>query len=401
MFRIILQVAFRELRGSWSRSLLTMLGVIIGVAAVVAMVALGQGAKHDMAKNIQNLGANLLIIRPGLLQKGHVRKAPAQTLTLKDASLIRKKVGRILSVAPTISQAAQVKYYNKNTRTNIIGVTPDYLSARRFAVGKGRFFTLRDVAGARRVTALGKTVAEDLFGLRPAIGKYVKINGVNFLVTAIMAEKGHAGWWDADDQILIPITTYQKRLFGGSFVKNIFVEARSQEQMEAVSAQITTLLRKTHRIRKDEASDFHVRSQVDILKSMESMTRTFTYLLGGIAAISLVVGGIGIMNIMLVTVTERTREIGLRKALGAKKRDILKQFLVESIIISGAGGFIGVGLGALVAHAISGFSDWETYISTSSVLIAYTTALCVGIFFGWYPAFKAARLNPVDALRHE
>jgi putative ABC transport system permease protein len=378
-----------------------MLGVIIGVAAVVAMVALGQGAKHDMAKNIQNLGANLLIIRPGLLQKGHVRKRAAQTLTLGDASLIRKKVGRILSVAPTISQTAQVKYFNKNTRTNIIGVTPDYLSARRFAVDKGRFFSLRDVAGARRVTALGKTVAEDLFGQRPAVGKSVKINGVNFLVTAVMAEKGHAGWWDADDQILIPITTFQRRVFGGSYVRNIFVEVESQEHMDGVRDRITTLLRKTHRIRKDDQADFHVRSQVDILKSMESMTRTFTYLLGGIAAISLVVGGIGIMNIMLVTVTERTREIGLRKALGAKKSDILKQFLVESTIISGAGGFIGVGLGAAVAHAISRFSDWETYISSSSVLIAYTTALCVGIFFGWYPAFKAARLNPVDALRHE
>ncbi|VAX18948.1 ABC-type antimicrobial peptide transport system, permease component [hydrothermal vent metagenome] len=401
MFWIIVQVAFRELRGSWSRSLLTMLGVIIGVAAVVAMVALGQGAKHDMAKNIENLGANLLIIRPGLLQKGHVRKAVAQTLTLDDAFLIRKKIRKIVSVAPTISQAAQVKYFNKNTRTNIIGVTPDYLTARKFAVDKGKFFTLRDVAGARRVTALGKTVAEELFGLRPAVGRYIKINGVNFLVTAVMAEKGHAGWWDADDQILIPITTYQKRVFGGSFIRNIFVEVDRQKDMKMVSGQIITLLRKSHRVRKNVEADFHVRSQVDILKSMESMTKTFTYLLGGIAAISLVVGGIGIMNIMLVTVTERTREIGLRKALGAKKRDILKQFLVESIIISGAGGLLGVGLGALIARAINGFSDWDTYISTSSVLIAYTTALLVGIFFGWYPAFKAARLSPVDALRHE
>ncbi len=401
MFRIILQVAFRELRGSLSRSLLTMLGVIIGVAAVVAMVALGQGAKRDVAKNIKNLGANLLIIRPGLLQKGHVRKAAAQTLTLEDAHLIRKHVKKIISVAPAISQAAQVKYFNKNTKTNIIGVTPEYLSARKFTVEKGRFFTLRDVAGARRVTALGKTVAKTLFGFRNPVGRRVKINGVNFFVTAVMAEKGQAGWWDADDQILVPVTTYQKRLFGGSHVRNIFVEVEEQEAMVEVSDRITALLHKSHRIRKDETDDFHVRSQVDILKSMESMTRTFTYLLGGIAAISLVVGGIGIMNIMLVTVTERTREVGLRKALGARRSDILKQFLVESTILSGVGGVIGIGLGALVARAIGYFSEWETYVSTDSVIIAYTTALAVGIFFGWYPAFKAARLNPVDALRHE
>ncbi len=401
MLSIIFRVAMRELGSSLTRSLLTMLGVIIGVAAVVSMVAIGEGAKRDITKNIENLGANLLIVRPGLLKRGHVRSATAQTLTLSDATLIRKNVPQIRSVAPSVSQAAQIKYFNQNRRTNVIGVTPDYLSARQFSVEKGSFFTIRDLAAAKRVVALGKTVAEALFGTKQPVGKQVKINGINFFVTAVMAEKGQAGWWDADDQVMIPITTYQKRLFGGSDIANIFLEVESREAMEEASAVVTRLLRQSHRIGRDSEADFHVRSQTDIMKSMESMTRTFTYLLGGIAAISLMVGGIGIMNIMLVTVTERTREIGLRKALGAKRRDILKQFLVESTILSGVGGLIGVGLGFLGAFAIGHFSEWETFVSPNSVIIAYGTALLVGVFFGWWPAYKASALSPVDALRHE
>ena len=401
MFKIILQVALRELSGALTRSLLTMLGVIIGVAAVVAMVALGQGAKHSIGKNIENLGANLLIVRPGLMGKRHVRTATAQTLTLDDAKLIRKQVDGVLSVAPTAVGSGQVKRYNLNTRTNIIGVTADYPRTRKTRMDRGVFFTMRDVAGARRVAAMGRVVSDKLFGARNPVGEYIKINGVNFKVVAIMEEKGQAGWWDADDQILIPITTHQKRLFGGSSVGNIFVEAESQKAMENVKAAMVSLLRRTHKIRKGEEDDFHVRSQVEMIKSMEEMTRTFTFLLGGIAAISLVVGGIGIMNIMLVTVTERTREIGLKKALGARRADILWQFLVESTILAGIGGLIGVGLGATVAHVIGRFSEWGTHVSLGSVVIAYSTALVVGAFFGWWPAYKASRLNPVDALRGE
>ncbi|MDH5509023.1 MAG: ABC transporter permease [Nitrospinota bacterium] len=401
MFKIILQVALRELSGAFTRSLLTMLGVIIGVAAVVAMVALGQGAKYSIGKNIENLGANLLIVRPGLMSKRHVRTATAQTLTLDDAKLIRRQVAGVISVAPTAVGSGQVKRYNLNTRTNIIGVTADYPRTRKTRMDRGAFFTMRDVAGARRVAALGKVVADKLFGARNPLGDYIKINGVNFKVVAVMEEKGQAGWWDADDQILIPITTHQKRLFGGSSVGNIFVEAQNQEAMADAEAAIVSLLRRTHKIHKGEDDDFHVRSQVEMIKSMEEMTRTFTFLLGGIAAISLVVGGIGIMNIMLVTVTERTREIGLKKALGARRADILLQFLVESTILAGIGGIIGVGLGAAVAHVVGRFSEWGTHITLDSVVIAYSTALVVGAFFGWWPAYKASRLNPVDALRGE
>jgi len=401
VFKIILQVALRELRGALTRSLLTMLGVIIGVAAVVAMVALGQGAKYSIGKNIENLGANLLIVRPGQMGKRHVRRVEAQTLTLDDARMIRKQVAGVLSVAPSAVGSGQVKRYNENTRTNIIGVTADYPRTRKTGMDQGAFFTSRDVAGARRVAALGKVVADKLFGARNPVGDYIKINGINFKVVAILEEKGQAGWWDSDDQILIPITTHQKRLFGGSSVSSIFVEAQSQEVMEQVESGIVSLLRRSHQIRKGAEDDFHVRSQVEMIKELEQVTRTFTFLLGGIGAISLVVGGIGIMNIMLVTVTERTREIGLKKALGARRADILLQFLVESTILAGIGGAIGVALGAAVAMVAGHFSEWGTHVTFDSVVIAYSTALVVGVFFGWWPAFKASRLNPVDALRSE
>ncbi len=401
MFYVILRVALRELRGAMLRSLLTMLGVVIGVAAVVAMVALGEGAKISLSKNIRNLGTNLLIVRPGIMQEGHVRHVTAQTLTRDDARLIEKKIPEVIAVAPSNSRQAQVKRLNKNTSTNIVGTTPAHLSVRSLNVKSGRFFTHRDVIGARRVAALGLSVAETLFGSREAVGEYIKINGINFRVTAVMAEKGQSGWRDADDQILIPISTFQKRLFGGTHVSFIWVEVKSEELMATASEEITSLLRRSHGIKRGEEPDFHVRSQIDILKSMEEMTRTFRYLLAGIAAISLLVGGIGIMNIMLVTVTERTREIGLRKALGAKRNDILKQFLLESATLSGLGGILGILLGSGIAYVIGNISEWGTHISPESVLIAYSVALVVGIFFGWYPAFKAARMNPVDALRRE
>ena len=401
MFWIVARVALRELRGSLMRSALTMLGVIIGVAAVVAMVALGEGAKRDIARNIENLGANLLIVRPGLMEKRHVRSATVQTLTMDDAALVRDRVAAVVSVAPSAAQMGQVKYYNANTRTNIIGVTPDYLEARRFTVAAGAFFTFRDVAASRRVAALGKSVAETLFNGREPVGRVIKINGVNFLVAAVMAEKGQTGWWDADDQILIPLTTFQKRLFGRDYIDNIFVEAKSRAAMDEASERITSLLRRAHKIRADEKDDFHVRSQTEIMSSMREMTRTFSLLLAGIAAISLLVGGIGIMNIMLVTVAERTREIGLRKALGARRRDIMKQFLVESGLLASVGGALGIALGFVAADFIGRFSEWDTYVSPMTVGIAYLTALSVGVFFGWYPARKAAVMNPVDALRSE
>lgn len=337
MFDVILKVAFRELRAAWTRSLLTMLGVVIGVASVVAMVSLGEGAKRDILQNIRDLGANLLIVRPGRQQKGHRRAEVVRTLTLVDAEKIRRLVPHVTAVAPTISGAGQVKYLNRNGYTTVVGVTPSFLSVRSYDVARGTFIAHRDVAGARRVVALGRKVADDLFGRRDPLGEYVKIDGINFDVIGVMGEKGDMGWFNADDQIFIPITTYQKRLFGQSHVQDISVQVDGEERMPQVAEEIAHLLRRTHRIGPDDDDDFHVLSQMEIMRSMEKVTRTFTYLLGGIAALSLLVGGIGIMNIMLVTVTERTREIGLRKALGARKVDIMKQFLTEAAVLSGVG----------------------------------------------------------------
>ncbi len=401
MYDVILKVAFRELRAAWTRSLLTMLGVVIGVASVVAMVSLGEGAKRDILQNIRDLGANLLIVRPGRQQKGHARHEVVRTLTTADAEIIRRRVPHVVAVAPTISRGGQLKHLNRNAFSTIVGVTPDFLHVRSYDIARGAFIAHRDLAGARRVVVLGQKVATDLFGGRDPIGEYVKVDGVNFEVIGVMVEKGDMGWFNADDQLFIPVTTFQKRVFGQSHVQEISVQVDGEEWMPQVSEEIARLLRRTHRIGVDKEDDFHVLSQVEIMRSMEQVTRTFTFLLGGIAALSHLVGGIGIMNIMLVTVTERTREIGLRKALGARKRDIMKQFLTEATVLSGIGGIIGVGLGALAAWGISDLSQWGTYVSPASVVLAYSVALGVGIFFGWYPALKAARLNPVDALRRE
>ncbi|MBI5815098.1 MAG: ABC transporter permease [Nitrospinae bacterium] len=401
MIWIIMRVAFRELKGALTRSLLTMLGVVIGVAAVVAMVSMGEGAKQSVIRNIQNLGTNLLIIRPGLLEQRHVRRAPAETLLMDDAALIKRYVPHAVAIAPSSSKQAQVKFGSQNTSTSIIGVSPEYLFVRSFSVEEGRFFNTADISGARRVVALGTEVVKKLFAGKDPLGRYVKINNINFLVVAVLAEKGEVGWWNADDQALVPITSFQQRLFGGKHLQEISIALDSEDALDYGKEMVINILRKSHKIRKGAEDDFHVRTQLEILKSMEEITRTMTLLLGGIAAISLLVGGIGIMNIMLVTVTERTKEIGLRKALGARRMDIMKQFLVESAVLSSVGGVIGILLGAVAAFAIASFTEWKTFVSPKSVITAYSVALFVGVFFGWYPAWKAAKLNPVDALRRE
>lgn len=385
------------------RSFLTMLGIIVGVACVIAMIGIGQGAGAQITERISEMGANLLMIRPGAAQMGPARggRGSITSLTFEDARAIAENCPSVAKVDASYSRNVQVVYGNKNTNTVISGTTPNFPEVRNFPVEKGSFFTEDDNRLMRRVAVLGKTVVQDLFGEEDPIGQYIKIKRSNFQVIGIMSEKGSSGWRDEDDVIFIPLRTAQKRLFGVDHVSIVNVEARSQGVMDKASAEITALLRERHRIRPGEEDDFGIGSQADILSTVQETSRTFTMLLAGIAVVSLIVGGIGIMNIMFVSVTERTREIGIRKAIGAQKRDILTQFLIEAIIVSSSGGVIGIILGILSSKLMSQFAGWPTVITPGSLLLSFSFAFAVGLFFGFYPARKAALLSPIDALRYE
>lgn len=385
------------------RSFLTMLGIIVGVGAVIAMIAIGQGAGAQITEHISQLGTNLLMVRPGASQHGPARSASGSRTSLNytDAQTIAEQCPSVAKVDASYSRNAQVVYGNKNTNTSINGVTPNFPEVRNFPVEQGSFLTEEDNRLMRRVAVLGKTVVKDLFGEEDPIGQYIKIKRSNFQVIGVMSEKGGSGWRDEDDVIFIPLRTAQKRLFGVDYVSTINVEAKSEEVMDKASAEITSFLRERHKIREGEEDDFNIRSQTEILSTMQETSNTFTMLLAGIAVVSLIVGGIGIMNIMFVSVTERTREIGIRKAIGAQRRDILSQFLIEAIIVSLAGGIIGILSGVLVSKFISQFAGWQTVITPISVILSFSFALAVGLFFGFYPARKASLLNPIDALRYE
>lgn len=385
------------------RSFLTMLGIIVGVSAVIAMIGIGQGAGAQITEHISQLGANLLMVRPGAFQHGPARSASGSitSLTYKDAQVIAEQCPSVAKVDPSYSRNAQVVYGNKNTNTTINGVTPNFPEVKNFPVEQGYFLTEEDNRLMRRVAVLGKTVVKNLFGEEDPIGQYIKIKRSIFQVIGVMSEKGSSGWRDEDDIIFVPLKTAQKRLFGVDYVSIINVEAKSEDVMDKASAEITSLLHERHKIREGEEDDFSIMSQTEILSIVQETSNTFTMLLAGIAVVSLIVGGIGIMNIMFVSVTERTREIGIRKAIGAQRRDILGQFLIEAIIVSLSGGVIGVILGIFVSKLTSQFAGWPTVITSGSVLLSFFFALTVGLFFGFYPARKASLLNPIDALRYE
>ncbi len=405
MIRSSIQIALRALAGNKLRSILTMLGVIIGVASVVTMVSIGQGARQSIASQVQSLGSNLLTIFPGAAGQFGVRQGlgSLQTLTLDDAHAIAQGVPEVEAVTAEFSRPAQVVHGNENTNTSVSGVTPDFQEVRNFNVQDGSFFSEADMTSRARVAVLGRTVVQNLFGDRDAVplGATVKINRATFTVIGVMEEKGATGFNDRDDIIFIPLTTAQKRLFGVDFVRAIYVKVRDAESMNAAQDEVENLLRSRHRLNAGADSDFNIRNQADIIATFQSVTRTMTLLLGGIAAVSLLVGGIGIMNIMLVSVTERTREIGIRKAVGATQRDILTQFLVEALTLSITGGLIGLLLGVAGSQLISRIAGWATLISAGSVIMAVTFAAAVGIFFGLYPAQRAAALDPIVALRYE
>jgi macrolide transport system ATP-binding/permease protein len=385
------------------RSFLTMLGIIVGVAAVIAMIAIGQGAGAQIKERISQLGANLLMVRPGAFRHGPARSAGGSrtTLVYEDALAIAQECSSVERVDAEYSRNAQVVYGNQNTNTSIDGVTPNYPQVRNFPVERGSFITDEDSRLMRRVAVLGKTVVEDLFGDQDPIGEYIKIQRASFQVVGVMSEKGGTGWRDEDDIIFVPLKTAQKRLFGVDYVSTINVETKNEQVMDQASEEITALLRERHKIAQGDEDDFNIMSQAEILSTVEETSDTFTMLLAGIAAVSLIVGGIGIMNIMFVSVTERTREIGIRKAIGAQRRDILSQFLIEAIIVSLSGGMIGIVLGISASQLIGRFAGWTTVITPVSVVLSFSFALVVGLFFGFYPARKGALLNPIDALRYE
>jgi len=395
------KLALRSLLANKLRSFLAMLGIIIGVGAVISMLALGAGAKKQVMDRVTAMGTNLLVIRPGSPNRGGIRSGSRENLKLPDAQAILAEVDGIEAATPLVMGRVQAKYYNRNTNTSLTGAASTYPSIRGFEIDKGRIFTSVEEERSQRVAVLGATTATDLFDTQNPLGETIKVKGVNFQVIGVFKAKGDQGWFNPDDMIVIPYTTAMKQILGQDFLSEIDLKGREGANLENIQTAAAQLLRKRHRIRSEAEDDFNIRNQAEILETASSVSRTFTYLLGGIASISLIVGGIGIMNIMLVTVTERTREIGVRKAIGARDRDILRQFLLESILISGLGGLLGIGAGVGGAKAFARFSTFATLIEAPSVLLALVVAASVGIFFGYYPARRAARLDPIDALRYE
>ena len=400
--RANLKNAFRSLRQNPLRSALTALGILIGVAAVIAMVSIGQGTQVQVQENIESLGSNMITVMPGSQRTGMTRGAFGTTLTLKytDADSLAK-IPNVVTVAPELSMQKQIKYANDNWNTKVVGTTASYTGVKNWKLAEGAFFTEDDNTVRRNVAVVGSTVVTKLFGGASPVGKSVMIAGMSFRVTGVLETKGGSGFGNQDDLVLIPIRTATTRLTSKKNVSSISMSVSSKDDMPAVKEAITPILRSLHRLADGTDDDFTIMSQDDILKTVQGVTSTLTLLLASIAGISLVVGGIGIMNIMMVSVTERTREIGIRKAIGARRRDILWQFLTEAVILSGLGGILGWLLGAGAARVVSTVGNMRVSISPGTVSIAIGFSLLIGVFFGIYPARKAASMDPIKALRYE
>lgn len=387
------------------RSGLTMLGIVIGIASVIAMLGVGQGSKAQIQENIQSIGSNLLMVMPGA-QRGagtfvSSGRGSASTLTKDDAEAIQELDG-VKNVAPEASGRYQIAADGNNTNTSVLGTTPAYLAVRNVSVEDGVFFSQIQVTSRAKVAVLGPTVRDDLFGEGvDAVGKKVRINGMQFTVIGVTKEKGGSGMSNQDDMIFIPINTMQTYLSGSESVGTISIEAESQEEMESVKASLTALLLDRHKIKDPTSPDFNIMNQSDIVSAASSVTQTMTILLASIAGISLLVGGIGIMNMMLTAVTERTREIGLRQAIGAKGSEIVVQFLGEAMLLTLVGGVAGIGLGVLASKIYGMIASTTTVVSWGAIVMATSVSVGIGLVFGYYPAKRASRLNPIDALRYE
>ena len=397
-------IALRALRRNLMRSALTMLGIIIGVAAVIAMVAIGTGAKEQVASSIAQIGQNTVLVMSGAGSHGGVRGGwgSSPTLTRQDYEAIRKEIPGVIRATPDVRKNAQVMAGNQNVNTTINGAGEDYVDIRAWEFLEGGNFTAADVKAAAKVAILGQTVATNLFGDASPVGQVVRIQNAPYVVVGLLKPKGMSMMGsDQDDVVLVPWSSALVRLTGTDSFRAITVQVESAEQVETVMEELSALLRQRHRIRDGAEDDFNVRSQQEIMEMATSTAQTMTLLLAAIAGVSLLVGGIGIMNIMLVSVTERTREIGVRMAVGARGSDILLQFLVEAVVLSVGGGLIGIGLGVGIAQIVSAKLGWNTLVSAESVALAFFFSAVIGIFFGFYPARKAAGLDPIEALRYE
>jgi putative ABC transport system permease protein len=400
-FSDLLKEALRSLLSNKLRSGLTILGIIIGITAVIAMLSIGEGAKRQLAQSIESLGSNMLTVFPGIIQPGRgivsAGRGTAQSLKMKDVEVI-KKIEGVKAVSPEISRRFQiVSSSGKNTNSLVLGVTPDYLTVRNAKIQSGKFFQENDL---NRVAVLGPTVAEDLFGEEDPVGKTIRINKVNFKVIGVLEPKGSLGFMNPDEVVLVPLLVMQKILTGSEYLSQIAVQAESSDLIESLKEEITQALLKEHKVSADNP-DFSVIASQEFLNTFNSLINTMTIFLASIAAISLVVGGIGIMNMMLTSVTERTKEIGLRKAIGAKKREILMQFLIESVILTLIGGIFGIILGSLISIGVSKFANITSEVSLYSIFLSLTFSSLVGIIFGYWPAKRAAELDPIVALRYE
>ena len=401
----IFKVALQAIRANKLRSFLTMLGIIIGVGAVITMVALGSGAQKSVQARIQALGPTLLSIYPGQSFRGGIAIMSDQraSLTVDDADALTRDARHIKAVVPEMTRNLQVKRGGQNGNVSVVGTTPNYVAVKNYTITAGRMFTPGEDESRRRYAVLGSAIPE-MFNANPVamVGQEIQIRGIPFEIIGVLSQKGSAGGFgNPDEQILIPLTTARYRIMGTDRVRSITVDAASVNQMTLTMIEIERVLRREHKVRPGADNDFQIRNQADILSTFQQTTETFTYLLAGIAAVSLLVGGIGIMNIMLVSVTERTREIGVRKALGATRFNIMFQFLVEALVLCAVGGLLGILFGTLGAVLLSKLAHWNTSINVFAVLLAFVFSAIVGLFFGIWPARRAAKLDPITALRYE
>ena len=398
------KIALSALRRNKFRAFLTMLGIIIGVASVIVMLAIGQGSKKSIQDQMSGMGTNLIFAMPGAEQKGGVRmgNSDAKNLKLTDIDAIEKNCPAISAVSPEVRSSGQAVVGNQNWPTSIYGVNNSYFSIRKYTIGSGRSFTDNEIQSYAKVCLVGKTIVENLFGKTEPIGQTIRFKNIPLLIIGVLGEKGENGMGQhQDDLIMAPYTTVQKRILAITHIQSIAASAASEALNDVAITQLTEALRSSHKLKQGEVDDFQVRSQSEMVQMFSSISNIMTILLGAISGISLLVGGIGIMNIMYVSVTERTREIGLRLSVGGRGNDILMQFLIESILLSVFGGIIGISLGILTTQITASIMSWPVVITTFSVVMAFMVCSAIGIFFGWYPARKAASLNPIDALRYE